>query len=41
VKLGVHADMRRSPRVRALIDFLALELKARAVELNPGGATRL
>jgi DNA-binding transcriptional LysR family regulator len=41
VKLGVHADMRRSPRVRALIDFLALELKARSVELNPGGAARL
>jgi DNA-binding transcriptional LysR family regulator len=37
VKLGVHADTRRSPRVRALIDFLALELKARSVELNPGG----
>jgi DNA-binding transcriptional LysR family regulator len=40
VKLGVHADMRRSPRVRALIDFLVLELKARSVELNPGGAAR-
>ena len=40
VKLGVHADMRRSPRIRALIDFLALELKARSVELNPGGAVR-
>ena len=37
VKLGVHADMRRSPRVRALMDFLVLELKARSVELNPGG----
>ena len=40
VKLGVHADMRRSARVRALIDFLAVELKARSVELNPGGAIR-
>jgi DNA-binding transcriptional LysR family regulator len=40
VKLGVHADMRRSPRIRALIDFLALELKTRSVELNPGGAVR-
>jgi DNA-binding transcriptional LysR family regulator len=40
VKLGVHADMRRSPRIRALIDFLVLELKARSVELNPGGAAR-
>src|SRR5262249_16835135 len=38
VKLGVHPDMRRSVRIRALIDFLASELKARAVELNPGGA---
>jgi DNA-binding transcriptional LysR family regulator len=40
VKLGVHADMRRSPRVRALIDFLVLELKARSVELNPGALAR-
>jgi DNA-binding transcriptional LysR family regulator len=38
VKLGVHADMRRSPRIRALIDYLVLELKAHAVELNPGGS---
>jgi DNA-binding transcriptional LysR family regulator len=38
VKLGVHPDMRRSPRIRALIDFLVLELKARSVQLNPGGA---
>jgi DNA-binding transcriptional LysR family regulator len=37
VKLGVHADMRRSLRIRALIDFLVSELAARAVELNPGG----
>jgi DNA-binding transcriptional LysR family regulator len=37
VKLGVHADMRRSPRIRTLIDFLVLELKARSAELNPGG----
>lgn len=36
VKLGVHADMRRSLRVRALIDFLVFELEARAVALNPG-----
>lgn len=40
VKLGVHADMRRTPRIRALIDFLVSELKARAVELDPGGARR-
>jgi DNA-binding transcriptional LysR family regulator len=37
VRLGVHADLRRTPRIRALIDFLAAELKARSVELNPGG----
>jgi DNA-binding transcriptional LysR family regulator len=37
VTLGVHADMRRSPRIRALIDFLVLELQARSAELNPGG----
>jgi len=40
VKLGVHPDMRRSARIRALIDFLVLELKARSIELNPGGAVR-
>jgi DNA-binding transcriptional LysR family regulator len=37
VKLGVHADMRDTPRIRALIDFLVAELKARSGELNPGG----
>jgi DNA-binding transcriptional LysR family regulator len=37
VRLGVHADMRRSARIRALIDYLVAELKARSVELNPGG----
>lgn len=35
VKLGVHADMRETRRIRALIDFLVRELRARAVELNP------
>lgn len=35
VKLGVHSDMRGSPRIRALIDFLVRELKARAPELHP------
>jgi DNA-binding transcriptional LysR family regulator len=35
VKLGVHPDMRDTPRVRALIDFLVAELKARSRELNP------
>jgi DNA-binding transcriptional LysR family regulator len=38
VKLGVHSNMRDSPRIRALIDFLVRELKARAAELNPGGS---
>jgi DNA-binding transcriptional LysR family regulator len=40
VRLGVHADMRRTPRIRALIDFLVSELRARAVELHPAGALR-
>lgn len=38
VKLGVHADMRDTPRIRALIDFLVRELKALAAELNPAHA---
>lgn len=37
VRLGVHPDMRDTPRIRALIDFLAVELKGLSVELNPGG----
>jgi DNA-binding transcriptional LysR family regulator len=36
VRLGVHPDMRDTPRIRALIDFLVVELKALSVELNPG-----
>ena len=36
VKIGVHADMRDTPRIRSLIDFLVRELKARTAELNPG-----
>jgi DNA-binding transcriptional LysR family regulator len=35
VKLGVHSDMRNSPRVRTLIEFLVRELKAQARELHP------
>jgi len=35
VKLGVHPDMRDTPRIRALIDFLVAELRARSRELNP------
>jgi DNA-binding transcriptional LysR family regulator len=38
VKLGVHADMRDTPRIRALIDFLVHELKIRSAELHPGSA---
>jgi DNA-binding transcriptional LysR family regulator len=38
VKLGVHAGTRHSPRIRALIDFLVAELKARSADLNPGAA---
>ena len=38
VKLGVHPDMRDTPRIRALIDFLVAELKARSGELNPSKA---
>ncbi|MBN1239512.1 MAG: LysR family transcriptional regulator [Gammaproteobacteria bacterium] len=40
VKLGVHADMRDTPRIRALIDFLVLELQTRSAELHPGAAVR-
>jgi DNA-binding transcriptional LysR family regulator len=35
VKAGVHADLRNTPRVRGLIDFLARELKAMTRELKP------
>lgn len=40
VKLGVHADMRDTPRIRALIDFLVLELKAQSNALHPAGFER-
>jgi len=36
VKIGVHPDLRDTPRIRALIDFLVYELKISASELNPG-----
>lgn len=36
VKIGVHADLRDTPRIRSLIDFLVRELKERASELHPG-----
>ncbi|MGL4287030.1 MAG: hypothetical protein ACRCVA_11840 [Phreatobacter sp.] len=35
VQLGVHADLRNSPRIRAFIDFAVDALKARAGVLNP------
>ena len=35
VKLGVHADMRDTPRIRALIDFIVRELKAQARAFRP------
>ncbi|WP_026868522.1 LysR family transcriptional regulator [Inquilinus limosus] len=35
VRMGVHADLRDSPRIRAFIDFTVAELKAQARELNP------
>jgi DNA-binding transcriptional LysR family regulator len=36
VKIGVHADLRDTPRICSLIDFLVHELKIRAKELKPG-----
>ncbi len=36
VRLGVHADLRKTPRIRAFIDFAVRELEKRAAELNPG-----
>ncbi len=35
VKIGVHADLRDTPRIRSVIDFLVQELKLMAPELNP------
>lgn len=35
VKLGVHADLRDTPRIRSLIDFLVQELKRIAGALHP------
>jgi DNA-binding transcriptional LysR family regulator len=35
VKIGVHADLRDTQRIRSLIDFLVLELKRLANDLNP------
>ncbi|MCP3138105.1 LysR substrate-binding domain-containing protein [Pyxidicoccus sp. QH1ED-7-1] len=35
LRLGVHADLRETPRVREFIDFAVSELAKRAPELNP------
>jgi DNA-binding transcriptional LysR family regulator len=35
VRLGVHADVRKAPRMRAFIDFAVRELALRGAELNP------
>lgn len=35
VRLGVHSDLRKAPRIRAFIDFAVRELEQRAAELNP------
>ncbi|WP_257449343.1 LysR family transcriptional regulator [Archangium lipolyticum] len=35
VRLGVHADLRETPRIRAFIDFAVRELELRSAELNP------
>lgn len=36
VRLGVHPDMRHSPRIRALLDSLVDELQGRALQPDPG-----
>lgn len=35
VRMGVHSDMRETPRIRAFIDFAVAELTTRENELNP------
>ncbi|MBU8895317.1 LysR family transcriptional regulator [Corallococcus sp. M34] len=35
LRLGVHADLRETPRIRAFIDYAVRELERRASELNP------
>lgn len=37
VRVGFHADMRDTPRLRAFIDFAVSELSRHAAALNPGG----
>lgn len=38
IKIGVHPDVRDTPRIRALIDFLAQELRLKADQLQPSAA---
>src|SRR3546814_20414970 len=40
VQMGVHSDMRGTPRIRAFLDFAVAELKARDPELNPNETGR-
>ena len=35
VKLGIHPDLRATPRIRALVEFLTKELAVRASDLRP------
>lgn len=36
VRVGLHAGMRETPRIRALLDFVIQSFEARAPELKPG-----
>jgi DNA-binding transcriptional LysR family regulator len=38
VWLGYHQDMRQTPRIRVLVDFLADELRNRMPQLHPRAA---
>lgn len=35
VRVGLHADMREPPRIRALLDFLVIEFQRLESRLNP------
>ncbi|WP_432731102.1 LysR family transcriptional regulator [Variovorax sp. W6] len=36
VRVGFHSDMRETPRIRALVDFVVQELELLQMKLNPG-----
>ncbi|RSZ33835.1 MULTISPECIES: LysR family transcriptional regulator [unclassified Variovorax] len=36
VRVGFHSDMRETPRIRALVDFVVQELELLQMRLNPG-----